>query len=73
MLRYFAYHATHGRDATLRLHIGVCLAILEVSMEELMELDESEVAWYLAHLPTLNMETLIMQAFNFASDAIAGF
>ena len=42
-------------------------------MEELMELDESEVAWYLAHLPTLNMETIITQAFNIASDAIAGF
>ena len=61
---YFAYHASHGREATLQLHIYVCLAVLEACNEELMELDDAEVLWYLRHLPNLDMGTVITQAFN---------
>ena len=71
---YFAYHASHGREATLQLHIYVCLAILEACNEELMELDESEVLWYLQHLPTLDMGQVVTNALNIKDDvAIAGF
>ena len=68
---YFAYHASHGREATLQLHIYVCLAILEACNEELMELDDAEVVWYLRHLPALDMGNVITQAFNIQEDVIA--
>ena len=71
---YFSYHASHGREATLQLHIYVCLAILEACNEELMELDESEVLWYLRHLPLLDMGQVITNAFNINDDfALAGY
>lgn len=68
---YFAYTASHGREATLQLHIYVCLAVLEACNEELMELDDAEVKWYLHHLPTLDMDAIITQAFNIQEDVIA--
>ena len=71
---YFAHTASYGREATLRLHIYVCLAILEACNDQLMELDESEVLWYLSHLPALDMGAVITQAFNIKDDvAIAGY
>ena len=68
---YFARTASHGREATLQLHIYVCLAILEACNEELMELDSAEVLWYLRHLPTLDMDQVLTQAFNIQEDVIA--
>ena len=71
---YFAYYAAHGREATLQLHIYVCLAILERCNEELMELDEGEVLWYLQHLPTLDIGQVVTNALNIKDDvAIAGY
>ena len=68
---YFAYTASHGHEATLQLHIYVCLAVLEACDEELMELDDAEVKWYLRHLPVLDMDAIITQAFNIQEDVIA--
>ena len=52
----------------------MCLAILEACNEELMELDESEVLWYLQHLPQLDMSQVVTSAFNIKDDvAIAGY
>jgi hypothetical protein len=68
---YFAYHASHGREATLQLHIYVCLAILETINEELMEREDAEVSWYLRHLPALDMGSVITQAFNIKDDVRA--
>jgi len=71
---YFAYNVSYGREATLQLHIYVCLAVLEACAEELMELDESEILWYLRHLPALDMGQVITNAFNIKDDvAIAGY
>ena len=39
-----------------------------------MELDESEVRWYLQHLPTLDMAQVITNALNIKDDvAVAGY
>ena len=53
------------------LHIYVCLAILETCNEELMELDDAEVLWYLQHLPDMDMGQVLTQAFNIKDDVIA--
>ena len=53
------------------LHIYVCLAILETCNEELMELDDAEVLWYLQHLPPMDMGQVLTQAFNIKDDVIA--
>ena len=68
---YLAYHASHGSEETLQLHVYVCLAILEACDEEVMELDEAEVLWYLTHLPSLDMGHVLTQAFNIKDDVIA--
>ena len=36
-----------------------------------MELDDTEVLWYLQHLPTLDMDQIITQAFNIKEDVVA--
>jgi len=36
-----------------------------------MELDDAEVTWYLQHLPTLDMDQIITQAFNIKEDVVA--
>ena len=68
---YFAYYASHGSEETLQLHIYVCLAILESCNEEIMELDDAEVLWYLTHLPSLDMGQVLTQALNIKDDVIA--
>ena len=57
--------------APQELHIYVCLAILETCNEELMELDDAEVLWYLQHLPHMDMGQVLTQAFNIKDDVIA--
>lgn len=69
---YLAYHPTHSQEASLhQLHIYVCLAILEVCQEDIMELADAEVLRYLQQLPALDMEEIITQAFNIKDDVIA--
>lgn len=46
------------------LHLYVCLAILRNSTEDLMDLEHSELLWYLQHLPTMDMDQIIMHAKN---------
>ena len=48
----------------LDLHMYVCLAILEISKETLMELEYSEIKGYLSSLPELDMHRVIIQAIN---------
>jgi len=47
-----------------QLHIFVCLAILRHSSEDLMELECSDILYYLQNLPTFDMDQLIMHAYN---------
>jgi hypothetical protein len=68
---YFAYDASYGREATLQLHIYVCLAILEACDDEIMELDDSDMLWYLTHLPSLDMGKIVLHALNIKDDVIA--
>ena len=67
---YFALEQKKGgaRADLQELHVYVCLAILEACAEEIMELDETEVLWYLNHLPDLDMGSVVMQAFNLKDD-----
>jgi len=46
------------------LHIYVCIAILRNCTEELMELDLSELKGFLRHLPCMDMDEIISQAYN---------
>jgi len=55
---YFA-----GQDG-LDLHIYICIAILRNCSEELMELEISELKAFLQHLPVMDMDEIISQAFN---------
>lgn len=68
---YLSYFSSHGREATLQLHIYVCLATLEACNEDLMELDAAEVLWYLQHLPELDVAAILTQAVNIKDDVIA--
>jgi len=55
---YFSY--PDGLD----LHIYVCLAILSNCSEELLELEISELKAFLQHLPMMDMDQIISQAYN---------
>lgn len=70
---YLALRTSQLNDASSlhQLHIYVCLAILEACHEELMELDDSDVLWYLQHLPSLDMEQIITLAYNIKEDVVA--
>ncbi|MFN3504343.1 MAG: hypothetical protein ACK4ZJ_19030, partial [Allorhizobium sp.] len=46
------------------LHPYVCLAVLEQCAEDLLELDYPEMKGFLQHLPTLDMDQVIAQAYN---------
>jgi len=45
------------------LHVYVCLAILVNCAEELLELEVSELKAFLQHLPVLDMDQVISQAY----------
>lgn len=45
-------------------HVYVCLAVLQNSAEILMEMEHSEMKFYLRHLPLLDMDKIIKQAYN---------
>lgn len=48
----------------LKMHPYVCLAILDVCKEELMETEHPELQGRLEHLPALDMDMIITQAYN---------
>ena len=52
-------------------HVFVCLAILETCNEELMELDDAELVWYLHHLPQIDIGQVITRAANIRDDCIS--
>ncbi|GAM17560.1 hypothetical protein SAMD00019534_007350 [Acytostelium subglobosum LB1] len=52
----------------LDLHIFVCLAILMNFSEELLELEHSEILGFLQHLPGIDMDQIIAQAYNIRDD-----
>jgi len=52
-------------------HVFVCLAILETCNEELMELDDAELVWYLHHLPHMDISQVITRAANLWDDCIS--
>jgi hypothetical protein len=51
-----------------RLHLFVCLAILANFNEDLMELEHSELKGFLQHLPDMDMDQIIAQAYNIRED-----
>jgi len=48
----------------LELQVYVCLAILMNCSEDLMELEVSELRAFLQHLPAMDMDEIISQAYN---------
>ncbi|KAL6066988.1 Rab-GAP TBC domain-containing protein [Balamuthia mandrillaris] len=52
----------------LRLHVYICLAILVQFHEDLTELEHSELKGFLQHLPPMDMDQLIAQAYNIKED-----
>ncbi|KAF2073773.1 hypothetical protein CYY_004907 [Polysphondylium violaceum] len=52
----------------LDLHVFVCLAILTNFSEELLELEHSEILAFLQHLPGIDMDQIIAQAYNIRDD-----
>lgn len=67
---YFAHEQQAAReDAPLELHLYVCLAILQLCMEDLLELDYSEIRWYLQHLPSMDINHVLMTARNIRDDS----
>jgi hypothetical protein len=53
------------------LHPYVCLAILQLSIEDLLELDTFEIHWYLDHLPPMDMGNVLTAARNIREDVIS--
>ena len=49
----------------------VCLAILEQCVEELLELDDADLLWYLQHLPVIDIGQVITQATNIRDECHA--
>jgi len=62
------YFAT---DEGFDLHIYVCLAILNSHSEDLLELESAEITAFLARLPVMNMDQIIMHAYNLREKVIA--
>ncbi|EGC33444.1 hypothetical protein DICPUDRAFT_48931 [Dictyostelium purpureum] len=52
----------------LDLHVFVSLAILTNFSEELLELEHSEILAFLQHLPGIDMDQIIAQAYNIRDD-----
>jgi len=61
---YFSAPDGHGFD----LHTFVCLAILESCQADLIELEHAELLSFLRHLPTLDMDRIIVQSQYLAHD-----
>lgn len=55
---------------SLDLHIYICLAILNLNREELMSLEHSELKGSLQHLPHMDVDQLIMEAYNIRQDLL---
>mmetsp|Transcript_9924 Transcript_9924/g.24575 ORF Transcript_9924/g.24575 Transcript_9924/m.24575 type:complete len:296 (+) Transcript_9924:18-905(+) len=70
-LSYITLNLSEASSSLQQLHVYVCLAILEACHEEVTELDDTEVLWYLQHLPTFDMDQIITQAFNIKEDVVA--
>jgi len=52
------------------LHLYVCLAILALCEEDLQELDGEELTWYLQHLPSFDMDLVLLRARNMRKEAL---
>eukprot|EP01111_Echinosteliopsis_oligospora_P012240 TRINITY_DN4168_c0_g1_i1.p1 TRINITY_DN4168_c0_g1~~TRINITY_DN4168_c0_g1_i1.p1 ORF type:complete len:284 (-),score=65.15 TRINITY_DN4168_c0_g1_i1:16-867(-) len=55
----------------LDLHIYVCLAIIINCADELLELESSEIMSFLHHLPIMDMDKIIAQAYNIRDEIMA--
>eukprot|EP01095_Lingulamoeba_sp_RSL-Kostka_P001791 TRINITY_DN1258_c0_g1_i1.p1 TRINITY_DN1258_c0_g1~~TRINITY_DN1258_c0_g1_i1.p1 ORF type:complete len:290 (-),score=69.44 TRINITY_DN1258_c0_g1_i1:193-1062(-) len=58
-------------DVGIGLHIYVCLAIIDVWTDELIELEDVELTGFLQHLPPMNMDMIIRKAYNIRGKTIA--
>lgn len=68
---YFAHEQQAARGAFFELHPYVCLAILQLSIEDLLELDNFEIHWYLDHLPVMDMINVVTMARSIREDVIS--
>lgn len=57
-------------DEQWDMHIYVCLAILRQTAEEMMELESSELLNFLQTLPVLDMDQIIMHAYNIRGELL---
>eukprot|EP00475_Leptophrys_vorax_P022639 TRINITY_DN30855_c0_g1_i1.p1 TRINITY_DN30855_c0_g1~~TRINITY_DN30855_c0_g1_i1.p1 ORF type:complete len:363 (+),score=63.80 TRINITY_DN30855_c0_g1_i1:51-1139(+) len=67
LLRLWDAYFASPDDADL--HIYVCLAILHCCKETLLEFEHSEIKAYLENLPYMDMDQLIVQAYNIRDEA----
>lgn len=68
---YFAHEQQAARGAYFELHPYVCLAVLQLSIEDLLELDHLEIHWYLAHLPPMDIGNVLTAARNIREDVLS--
>ncbi|GJQ15911.1 hypothetical protein GpartN1_g7702.t1 [Galdieria partita] len=54
----------------LSLHSYVCLAVMDMLQEELLELDGLELKGYLQNLPAVDMDQVITRAYNIREDVV---
>lgn len=64
------YFALKGKDDDL--HTYVCLAVLQANTEILLEMEHSEMKYFLRHLPAMDMDKIIKHAFNIRAAVKAG-
>lgn len=58
-------------DEGFDLHPYVCLSILEVCSEQLLEMDSTELLGFIQHLPSQDMNQIISLAYNMQEKVIA--
>lgn len=62
VLRLWDTYVAIGDDA-VAFHVYVCLAILQLSSEAVLEMEYSQILGYLRHLPPLDMDTVVTIAY----------
>lgn len=68
---YFGHEQQAARGAYFELHPYVCLAVLQLSIEDLLELDHFEIHWYLDHLPPMDIGNVLTAARNIREDVLS--
>eukprot|EP01063_Lacrimia_lanifica_P000567 TRINITY_DN10302_c0_g1_i1.p1 TRINITY_DN10302_c0_g1~~TRINITY_DN10302_c0_g1_i1.p1 ORF type:complete len:354 (+),score=141.65 TRINITY_DN10302_c0_g1_i1:112-1062(+) len=70
LLRLWDHYLANPKSA-VALHVYVCLALLQVHSERLMELEKTEILEFLHRLPSSPMEKVIALAFSIREDVLS--